>query len=103
MAPVNEVVARTDQERLIVLETKVDAIIESQKSITTKLDVLIPTLVTQTQLAEKTTVLNAEIAALKLELISSKKRSTLLNWLTGILGTVFGIVMTILIQGYFSN
>lgn len=86
-----------------MLETKVDSIIESQKSITTKLDMLIPTFVTQPQLAEKTTALTTEIAGLKLELINAKKRSALQTWLTGTLSAAFGVFMTILIQGYLSS
>lgn len=92
-----------DQERLAVLETKVDSIIDSQKSITTKLDMLIPTLVTQSQLNEKTAALNAEIAALKLELSTTKRRSALQTWLTGTLSAALGALLAVLIQGYFTR
>lgn len=87
----------------MALETKVDIILESQKTMTTKLDMMIPTLVTQSQLSEKTTVLNAEIASLKLELLNARKRSALQSWLTGTLSAAFGVVMTILIQSYLAG
>lgn len=86
-----------------MLETKVDTVIESLKGVTTRLDMLLPTLVTQSQLAEKTAPLHNEITALKIELVNAKKRSTLQTWLTGTLSAAFGVFMTVLIQGYFSK
>jgi tetrahydromethanopterin S-methyltransferase subunit B len=94
---------KPEQERLAVLETKVDSLIKSMENVTTKLDLILPTFVTQVQLTEKTSGLNNEISGLKVELVNVRKRSTLLNWLTGVLGTVFGAVMMFLIQGYFSK
>jgi hypothetical protein len=93
----------TEQERLVVLETKVDTIIESQKGINAKLDLLLPTLVTQPQLEKETTVLKTEIADLKIELAKAKGHNTVLNVLTGVFSAAFGVVITILIQGYFAN
>lgn len=93
----------SDQERLVVLETKVDTIIESQKSISTKLDLLLPTLVTQPQFDKETALLKAEIAELKAELMKAKGHNTILNVLTGVFSAAFGVVMTILIQGYFTK
>jgi predicted outer membrane lipoprotein len=94
---------KPEQERLAVLETKVDSLIKSVEGVTTKLDLLLPTFVTQAQLTEKTSGLNGEITALKVELVNAKKRSNLQTWLTGTLSAAFGVFMTILIQGYFSK
>lgn len=81
----------SQEERLAVLETKMDTVISQQKDTNAKLDQLLPTLATR-----------AELDALRKEWSVLRKRNTLQIWLTGTLSAVFGVVMTILIQGYFN-
>lgn len=82
----------TEGERLIALETKVDTMLKNQEKqsgdfgkLNDNLNALLPTYATK-----------AELEALK-------KRNTLQTWLVGTLSAGFGVVMTILIQNYFSK
>lgn len=82
----------TDKERLVALETKMDALLESQKQqsqdfkeLNAKLDLLLPTYATQTDLE------------------GLRKAHTLQVWLVGTLSAAFGVIMTILIQNYFTK
>jgi hypothetical protein len=77
--------APTQAERLIVLETKMDIVISQQKDTNTKLDVLLPTFVTQTEF-------NQELSALK--------RRT---WVQNTLSAIMGVVLTLLLTYFFSN
>lgn len=81
---------QTTDERLAVLETKMDTVIEQQKEINKKLAELLPTLATK-----------QEIDQLKEEIEKAKKKNTLYVWLTGTLAAIFGSVLTILIKAYF--
>jgi hypothetical protein len=84
----------TDGERLIVLETKLDAVIKSQKeqsaslkTFTDKVDVLLPTYATKSEVDTK--------------IDNLRKAHTLQTWLVGTLSAAFGVILTVLIQNYF--
>lgn len=86
--------ARTELERLVIVETKLDALIKSQDDTNTKLDLLLTNYVARTEYEK-------DMENIRLEIEKSKQRSTLFTWITSTLAAVFGIVMTILVQGYF--
>lgn len=86
----------SDGERLVRLETKMDAVIQSQenttKTLTTftdKIDQLLPTYATKSEVDTK--------------IENLRKAHTLQVWLVGTLSAAFGIIMTVLITGYFSK
>lgn len=86
----------TDGERLIVLETKLDAVTKSQKEMSgdlktfiNKVDVLLPTYATKAEVETK--------------IDNIKKAHTLQVWLVGTLSAAFGVILTVLIQNYFNG
>ena len=93
----------SEQERLVAVETKLDIVIEQQKATNQTLSGLIPTLVTQTQLADKLAAVQQRIVELEVDLSRAKQRSVFQTWLTGTLSAAFGAVMVILIQSYLSK
>lgn len=104
----------TQVERLMALETNLtnlDKRVETGfsdlkgdlKELTTTVQQLVPTLVTQTQLTEKVTDLDKEIVALKTELKNSTRRNSYQVWITSSLTAVLAVVLTILIQNYFKG
>ncbi len=82
---------KTTVERITVLETKLDTVIEQQKTITYKLDKLTNTFATIAHLEEVENKLYAEIEEIK------GKR-----WVQNTLAAILGSVLTILIA-YFIN
>lgn len=78
------------EERLAVLETKMDIVIEQQKGTNDKLDQLLPTFATKTELEQ-----------MKKDWADLKKKNNLQIWLTGSLAAIFGAVMSILVKSYF--
>lgn len=82
---------KTTVERITVLETKLDTVIEQQKTITYKLDKLTNTFATIAHLEEVEHKLYAEIKEIK------GKR-----WVQNTLSAILGSVLTILIA-YFIN
>lgn len=102
----------TMAERMIKLETNVDNLkgqVEAGftdvkndlKLITATVQNLVPTLVTQAQLAEKVTDLDKEILVLKKELHQAKSKNTIQTWITSTLSAILAVVLTVLIQSYF--
>lgn len=76
----------------MALETKMNLVLDNQKvqagdfkELNGKLDLLLPTYATKT------------------EFEAFKKRNSLQTWLVGTLSAVFGVVLTVLIQSYFSK
>lgn len=83
---------KTEGERLVALETKMDIVIDNQKiqsqnfvNLNTKLDALLPTYATIEQLE------------------AMKRRNTLLVWITGSFSAAFGSVLTFLIVFFLQN
>lgn len=93
----------SEGERLVAVETKLTSVESTVNKIDQKLDVLLPTFVTQTQIAEFKEEFDKKVLELKTDLVNAKRRSALQTWLTGTLSAIFGAVMAILIQGYFTN
>lgn len=82
----------TEGERLVALETKMNTVLDNQKTqadefktLNNTLSNLLPTYAT------------------KAELEILKKRNALQTWLVGTLSAGFGVIMTILIQSYFNK
>lgn len=73
------------------------------KDLATTVNLAVATFVTQAQLTEKLTDVDKEIITLKSDLVSAKKRSALQTWLTGTLSAIFGAILAILIQAYFTR
>lgn len=101
----------TTAERIMKLETnvenldkKVDAgfadLKTDLKELSLTVQQLVPTLVTQTQLTERITDLDKEIAQLKLEIVTAKRKSSVQTWVTSSLSAVLAVVLTVLIQSY---
>lgn len=88
--------AATEVERLVAVETKLDIAIGQIGDLGKKMDDLLGNYVPRTEYDKDLEILRAEIER-------SKRRSTLQTWLTGSLSAIFGAVMAILIQGYFSK
>ncbi len=93
----------TDRERLVVVETKLTAVQDAVGKMDKKLDVFMATFATQTQVSEIKQEFDEKLAALKLEVEGSKRRSALQTWVTGTLSAILGAVLAILIQSYFTK
>lgn len=102
------------QERLVAVETNLknldtkvtdsfSELKDSVKEVNYQLRELVPAVVTHEQLNEKLTERDKAITAVRLEVVQAKKRTALQTWLTGTLSAVFGVVMTILVQGYLNR
>lgn len=72
----------------MALETKMDIVIDQQKSLNTKLDNIIPAFATK-----------EELLGLKQDIIALKKR----NWVQNTLSAVLGVVLTLLITYAFRD
>lgn len=86
----------TEQERLAVVETKIDTVLQQQESISKKLDVLLPTFATKLELEEAKKDHDKQIAEVK-------RKHTYQIWLVGTLSALFGGVMTLLLAFFFNN
>jgi hypothetical protein len=101
-------------ERIMRLETnvtnldkKVEAGFQDIKDNLHNLDImvrqLVPTLVTQTQLTEKVTELDKKILELELDKKNADRRNALQVWITSSLSAILAVILTVLIQSYFSS
>lgn len=80
----------TNQERLAVLETKVDTALVKLDALDTKIDKLLPTVITEERYTQDLIGLRAEIKAV------DRRR-----WVQNTLSAILGAILAILIQGYF--
>lgn len=95
--------AVTQLERLTTVETKLDIVIQNQEKLTTKLDAVVPTLVTQNQLAERIASLQVQVAEAKAAAADAKKKNTVWVFVTSTGAAGFTFLLTILIQSYFDK
>lgn len=76
---------KTEGERLVALETKMDIVIDQQKATNDKLDTLLPTFVTQPDFEKA---------------LSDMRRRT---WVQNTLSAILGVVLTLLLTFFFAN
>ena len=95
--------AKTELERLVAVETKMDTVIEGVKDLQHKFDQMLPTVVNHTQFLEFKESTAVEIAELKKEFEKVKLKNSVTVAITGILSSVLGAIMAILIQAYFTK
>ncbi len=99
--------AKSELERLVVVETKLDALIKSNQEQSAKLDMLISNYVHRTEYEKDIDSIRNDIEKTKAEtardIEKAKARSALQVWITSSLAAVLGAVMAILIQGYFNK
>ena len=95
--------AKTELERLVAVETKMDTVIEGVKDLQKKFDQVMPTVVNHTQFSEFKETTSIEIAELKKEFEKVKLKNSVTVAITGILSAVLGAIMAILIQAYFTK
>lgn len=88
--------AKTELERLVVVETKLDALIKSTNEQTLKLDRLLVSYVHRNEYEK-------DIEALRAEIEKTKARNAVQVWITSTLAALFGVIMTILVQKYFQG
>ena len=104
----------TQAERMMRLETNVENLDKKLetgfadvktdiKTLSTTVQQLVPTLVTQAQLADKVNQMTKEIGELKLDLLAAKRKNTLTVWLTSTLSAVLAVILTVLVQEYFKK
>ena len=93
----------TDGERLVALETKMDTVLDNQKtsndkfdSLILKLETLLPTYAT-IEYVEKLKVENQK------EVEKLKRKNTTVVWLAGTLSASFGVLLTFLITFFLQN
>jgi len=98
-----EYMAKTELERLVAVETKMDTVIEGVKDLQHKFDQVMPTVVNHTQFSEFKESTSIEIAELKKEFEKVKLKNSVTVAITGILSAVLGSIMAILIQAYFTK
>ena len=87
---------KSELERLVAVETKLETVIEQGKELKGLLTDVLTSYVPRSEY-------ELEMTALRKDIAETRKRSALINWLTGTLSAVFGVVMTILITAYFNN
>lgn len=95
--------AKTELERLVAVETKMDTVIEGVKDLQHKFDTFLPSVVNHAQFTEYKEQQTLEITELKRDLEKTKVRNTLNVWITGTLSAILGAVLAILIQSYFTK
>ena len=99
--------AKSELERLVVVETKLDALIKVTNEQTIKLDTLISNYVHRNEYEKDIEHLRTEteekIGKLQLEIEKNKARNTVQIWLTSTFAALFGVMMTILLQNYFNK
>lgn len=83
---------QTNEERLAVVETKIDIVITEQMKISNKLDELLPTVATTDQVS----ALRSEFD-LKIKEIHSKR------WIQNTLSAILGSILTFLLANFISN
>lgn len=82
------------EERMAIVETKLDIVIEQQKKLVDKFDDLLLSYVPRTEYEETIKGLEAKIAL-------AQKRTALQTWLTGTLSAIFGAVLATLVKSFF--
>lgn len=95
--------AKTELERLVAVETKMDTVIEGVKDLQHKLDAFMPSVVNHAQFIEYKETTALEIAELKKEFEKTKLKNSVTVAITGILSAILGAVLAILIQSYFTK
>lgn len=95
--------AKTELERLVAVETKMDTVIEGVKDLQHKFDSIMPTVVNHVQFTEYKESQALEITELKRDLEKTKLRNVFTVWITGTLSAILGAVLAILIQSYFNK
>jgi len=99
--------AKSELERLVVVETKLDALIKSNQEQSAKLDMLISNYVHRNEYEKDIEMLRREIENTKAkttqDIEKAKARNTVQVWLTSTLAILFGAIMTILVQKYFQG
>lgn len=95
--------AKTELERLVAVETKMDTVIEGVKDLQHKFDSIMPTVVNHVQFTEYKESQALELTSLKQELEKTKLRNTVNVWITGTLSAILGAIMAILIQSFFTK
>lgn len=91
----------TESERLYVVETKLDTVLNAVEKTNTKIDDLTTSLARYATRAELESAIierNAEIAALKEADVLLAKKHAFQVWLTGAFSMAFGMGLTILIN-----
>ena len=99
--------AKSEIERLVVVETRLDALIKSNQEQSAKLDMLISNYVHRNEYEKDIERLRIEteekIGKLQLEIEKAKARNTVQVWITSTFAALFGVIMTILVQKYFQG
>lgn len=94
---------KTDGERL----ERVEANLENLTQIVTAMSNDVKTIITEQNNARLSNVtrpeLASEIAAIRIELESAKKKSAVQTWVTGSLSALFGVLLTLLLTFFFTN
>lgn len=85
----------SEGERLVVVETKLDIVIEQQKELIQEVKSLASTAVPRPEYEET-------VQSLRVDIENAKKRSAITTWLTSTLAAIFGVIMTILVTNFFS-
>jgi len=95
--------AKTELERLVAVETKMDTVIEGVKDLQHKFDQMLPTIVNHTQFSEFKEATAIELAEMKKEFEKVKLKNSVTVAITGVLSAVLGAIMAILVQSYFTK
>lgn len=95
--------AKSEVERLVAVETKMDTVIEGVKDLQHKFDSIMPTIVNHAQFAEHKEAVAIEITELKKEFEKTKLKNSVTVAITGILSAILGAVMAFLIQSYLTK
>ena len=95
--------AKSELERLVAVETKMDTVIEGVKDLQHKFDQMLPTVVNHSQFSEFKESTAIELAELKKEFEKVKLKNSVTVAITGILSAVLGAIMAILVQSYFTK
>lgn len=86
----------TELERLVVVETKLDAVIEQNKLMTAKLDDLLGSYVPRAEYEK-------DMKDMELKIERAKKRTSLQTWVTGSLSALFGAILMYLITFFITH
>lgn len=92
--------SKTELERLVALETKMDTIITTVDKINTKIDEALPNIVTHAQFADYKEENTRAIAGLEKKFETVKLKNTITVWISGTLSAIFGAILAILIKAY---
>ena len=96
----------TNEERLAVVETKLDTVLSAIEKTNDKLDSLgksLSTYATKQELSNAVAERTKQIQELELSIIETKKRHSLSVWITGTLSAVFGVILTLLVTYFITN